>query len=170
MRLSSFPLATHPDDAARDMALYRDLAAGKRAAYAIEKRYRRKDGRIVQGSLVVALVRDPFGRPLHTIGMLTDITALKAAEAGLTEAQHQIALLREEAARRDRQLHQQDSGLTNQEWEVMQLVVQGRKNAQIAARLHIAETTVKTHIRHINEKLGTANRREIAALARERGW
>lgn len=170
LRQGVFPLATHPDDAARDMMLFGELVAGQRESYAIEKRYLHRDGRIVQGRLIASLVRDAAGQPHRTIGMVEDITAQRAAEAGLSEAQHQIALLREEAARRDRQLHQQDSGLTDQEWAVMLLLAQGWKNAPIAARLHITAATVKTHIRHINEKLKTTNRHEIAALARERGW
>ncbi len=170
MRQGVFPLATHPDDAARDMALFRELVAGGRESYAIEKRYIHCDGRIVQGRLIASLLRDAAGQPHRMIGMVEDITAQLATEAGLTEAQHQIALLVEAAARRDNQLHQQDSGLTDQEWEVMLLLAQGRTNAQIAARLYITVATVKTHIRHINEELGTTNRHEIAALARERGW
>lgn len=170
LRLGTFPLATHPDDAARDMALFRALAAGKRDAYMVEKRYLRRDGRIVQGRLVASLVRDAFGRPRGTIGMVEDITALRAAEAGLTEAQHQIALLQEQAAQRDKQLQQQDSGLIDQEWEVMKRIVARQSNAQIAASLVVATATVKTHIHHINEKSGTRNRHEIAALAYEKGW
>ena len=106
----------------------------------------------------------------RALGIVEDITTQRAAEAGLSEAQHQIALLLAEATRRDRQLRQRHSGLTDQEWAIMLLLAQGRTNAQIAARLHITVATVKAHIRHINEKLGTTNRHEIAALARERGW
>lgn len=170
LRQGVFPLAIHPDDAARDMALFRELAAGRRESYALEKRYIHRDGRIVQGRLIASLVRDAAGQPHSTIGMVEEITAQRAAEAGLTEAQHQIALLLEEAVRRDRRLHQQDSKLTDQEWAVMLLLAQGRKNAQIAQYLYIAVSTLKRHIHNINAKLGTENSGGIVAVARERGW
>ncbi len=170
LRLGTFPLATHPDDAARDMLLFHELIAGKRAAYGLEKRYIRKDGRIVQGYLVASLVRDVFNRPHQTIGMIEDITAQRVAEAGLTEAQHQLALAQELATRQERELARLHTGLSAREFEVVRLIAQRRTNARIVARLAVEVATVKTHIRHINEKLGTANRHEIAALAWERGW
>lgn len=43
LRGRRFPLATHPDDAGPDMALFRELVAGRRDHYQIEKRYVRKD-------------------------------------------------------------------------------------------------------------------------------
>lgn len=170
LRLGAFPLATYPDDAPPDMALFRELAAGRRDAYTIEKRYVHRDGRIVQGYLIASLVRDTFGRPYQTIGMLTNITAQRATEAGLTEAQHQLTLARELAAQQEQELTQLKTGLSERELAVVRLIAQGRTNAQIATRLSIEAATVKTHIRHINEKLGTTNRHEIAALAWERGW
>ena len=152
------------------MALYRELVAGRRDAYAIEKRYLHRDGRIVQGRLTASLVRDPLGQPYRTIGMIEDITAQRATEAGLTEAQHQLALAEELAARQGRELARLHTGLSTREFEIAVLLAQGRTNARIAAHLAIEVATVKTHIRHINEKLGTTNRHEIAALAWERGW
>ena len=55
-------------------------------------------------------------------------------------------------------------GLSEREREVLLEVFTGRKNAQIAERLEIAERTVKFHISNINKKLSVGNRGELMAL------
>ena len=59
--------------------------------------------------------------------------------------------------------------LSPREREVLRLVGQGNSNAQIAARLYIAESTVKTHLLHAFEKLGVSDRTRAVTLAMERG-
>jgi len=55
--------------------------------------------------------------------------------------------------------------LTEQEIAVLRLVAQGLSNNEIAARLVLSENTIKTHIRHILEKLHLRSRAEAAAYA-----
>ena len=55
--------------------------------------------------------------------------------------------------------------LTGREQEILKLVAQGLGNKEIAVTLHISENTVKTHMRHILEKLSLNNRAEAAAYA-----
>ncbi|HZQ98659.1 MAG TPA: ATP-binding protein [Chloroflexota bacterium] len=71
---------THPDDRTTDWELYRQLAAGERDHFAIEKRFYRKDGRIVWCDLTASLVRDAAGRPLFSIALMEDITERKQAQ------------------------------------------------------------------------------------------
>jgi DNA-binding CsgD family transcriptional regulator/GAF domain-containing protein len=52
--------------------------------------------------------------------------------------------------------------LSRREHEVMELLVKGASNGQIAAQLVIAEDTAKTHVKRILRKLGAANRVEAA--------
>jgi LuxR family maltose regulon positive regulatory protein len=54
------------------------------------------------------------------------------------------------------------ASLSDREFEVYELLVQGRTNRQIAATLFIAESTTKVHVRHIFEKLGVRSRVEAA--------
>jgi DNA-binding CsgD family transcriptional regulator len=61
------------------------------------------------------------------------------------------------------------SALSEREAEVLRLLVQGHSNRRIAETLVISEPTVATHIRHILEKTGTANRTEAAAWAVREG-
>jgi len=55
--------------------------------------------------------------------------------------------------------------LTGREQEIIKLVAQGLGNKSIARTLYISENTVKTHMRHILEKLNLSNRAEAAAYA-----
>jgi len=55
--------------------------------------------------------------------------------------------------------------LTDREREVRALRADGLRNREIAERLVISEPTVKTHVRHVLEKLRFRNRAEAAAFA-----
>ncbi|GAA0522108.1 DNA-binding response regulator [Paractinoplanes deccanensis] len=56
-------------------------------------------------------------------------------------------------------------GLTRREAEVLGRIALGRTNVEIAAELHIAEATVKTHINNAFAKIGVRNRTEAASYA-----
>ena len=55
--------------------------------------------------------------------------------------------------------------LSERELEVLTLLGDALRNREIAERLYISEATVKTHVRHILEKLRMRNRAEAAAFA-----
>jgi DNA-binding CsgD family transcriptional regulator len=57
--------------------------------------------------------------------------------------------------------------LTPREAEVLALLQDGARNAEIAHELSIGIETVRTHARHIYRKLGIGSRRELARLTRE---
>jgi pimeloyl-ACP methyl ester carboxylesterase/DNA-binding CsgD family transcriptional regulator len=59
--------------------------------------------------------------------------------------------------------------LTAREREVLDLIAEGRDNAQIAAWLDVSEKTVRNHITHIYDKIGVENRARAIVLARESG-
>ena len=59
--------------------------------------------------------------------------------------------------------------LTCREVEVLQLAAVGATNKEIAAKLHLAESTVNYHIQHILSKLQLRNRTEAAAYATRKG-
>ncbi len=55
--------------------------------------------------------------------------------------------------------------LSEREREVLALLAEGLRNREIAERLVITEATVKTHVRHVLEKLRFRNRAEAAVFA-----
>jgi DNA-binding NarL/FixJ family response regulator len=63
-----------------------------------------------------------------------------------------------------------DAPLSAREQDVVQLVVEGRSNAEIAARLGISPKTVESHLRRLFERHGLASRTELAARALRDGW
>ncbi len=72
---------THPDDQAASLDRMERLLSGEIADYAMEKRYRRKNGDIVWGLLTVALARDDAGKPDYFITVIEDVTQRKIDEA-----------------------------------------------------------------------------------------
>ena len=63
----------------------------------------------------------------------------------------------------------EDLDLSEREQEVLRLLCQARTNHQIARRMSIADTTVKTHVSSIMRKMGVGNRLEIVVEAHRRG-
>jgi len=59
--------------------------------------------------------------------------------------------------------------LSEREREVLQLLAQGLSNREIAARLSLAEGTVKNYVTNVLQKLGARDRTQAALRARELG-
>ena len=59
--------------------------------------------------------------------------------------------------------------LTQRELDVFRLIARGLSNAEIGGELYISDTTVKTHITHILQKLDLRDRVQAVVLAHETG-
>ena len=68
---------THRDNRETDLDRRSQVLNGMRPNYATEKRYCRKGGSVVWGSLTVSLLRTPQGAPEHFVAVIEDITERK---------------------------------------------------------------------------------------------
>jgi DNA-binding NarL/FixJ family response regulator len=70
-------------------------------------------------------------------------------------------------------LHQNEKpdigDLTARGREILEMVVEGLSNAQIAGRLYLSESTIKQHLGAVYRKLGVRNRTEAAKTMRDHG-
>jgi DNA-binding CsgD family transcriptional regulator len=60
--------------------------------------------------------------------------------------------------------------LTSREHDILRLIVEGMTNRAIARQLSISNDTVKSHIRHIIQKMHVKDRTQAAVVATRRGW
>ena len=74
-----------PEDRSIDDDLFKELVEGRRESYVMERRYRRKDGRIIWARINYSLVRDVDGKPDYLIGIIEDIDEQKRASERLSE-------------------------------------------------------------------------------------
>jgi PAS domain S-box-containing protein len=84
---------THPEDIPGNREIYEELLAGRIPSYCYEKRYLRKDGSRVWVNTTISLIRDASGTPLHSIGVVEDITGRKEAEEALRESEERYRTL-----------------------------------------------------------------------------
>lgn len=135
------------------------------------------------GAVVLLLVSAQIWL-LHTLRLIAAWRVIEKWEAvTITMALIMSALLQARDARWDWQQEQWqternaersrfrriESGLSKREWEILHLLADASLSyKQIGERLSCSESTVKTHVRHIGEKLGVSGRKEIVARADER--
>ncbi|MWJ35922.1 response regulator [Clavibacter michiganensis] len=92
--------------------------------------------------------------------LLAAVRAAAAGESALAPAIASRLLARMRAPR---------VSLSSREIEVLRLVADGASNTDVAARLHITDATVKSHLVHVFSKLGVSSRTGAVAAARELG-
>ena len=83
----TFGELTLPEDRGASDAAHREMLAGERDEFMIEKRYRRKDGAAAWVNVVVKLLRDGAGRPNYFVAVVADIAERKRLEQQFLRAQ-----------------------------------------------------------------------------------
>jgi diguanylate cyclase (GGDEF)-like protein/PAS domain S-box-containing protein len=83
----------HADHLAEQLELHRELMAGHRSVYELEKRYRRKDGSIVWAQTRTSLIAGSGDEGQSAIAMIQDITERKLAELEVRSNRDRLALI-----------------------------------------------------------------------------
>ncbi|HZC96061.1 MAG TPA: PAS domain S-box protein, partial [Bradyrhizobium sp.] len=104
---------THPDDLAADDAKFNRILRGEIDGYSMDKRFIRKDGKVVDTTISTKCVRRSDGSIDYLVGLLQDITERKQAENQLKVSREQLRNLtdrlhharEEESTRIARELH-----------------------------------------------------------------
>ncbi|MCS5510963.1 response regulator transcription factor [Curtobacterium flaccumfaciens pv. flaccumfaciens] len=91
------------------------------------------------------------------------LAAVRAAAAG------ESALAPAVASRLMARMRAPGVSLSAREIEVLRLVAEGASNVDVAARLHITDATVKSHLVHVFSKLGVGSRTAAVSEARSLG-
>ena len=119
---------------------------------------------LAAGASAFLLKASPPEDLLHAIRVVASGDALLAPSV-TKRLIEQFAHRPERAARGAKRLEE----LTSRELDVLKQVARGHTNAEIAVNLHVAETTVKTHVAHVLDKLQLRDRVQAVILAYEAG-
>jgi PAS domain S-box-containing protein len=92
----TFQGITYPDDRPIGHDLFRQVLAGEREYAWLEKRYVRKDGRLVWVLISSTAIRDDLGHPLYFVSQMQDVTERKDAERILRQANLELETRNEE--------------------------------------------------------------------------
>jgi len=87
----TFKDLTHPDDLTKDLYNIKKLHNKEISVYKTEKRYLRKDGQVIWGSLTVTGTDDSEGQFLYYLGIIEDITRRKNAEQKILQLNERIS-------------------------------------------------------------------------------
>jgi NarL family two-component system response regulator LiaR len=108
-----------------------------------------------------ALEAGAIGYLLKDVSADALVRAIRAAHAGNTTLSPEVAQTLVVAANQPRP----GLNLTARELEVLALLVEGLNNTQIAGKLSVRPSTIKSHVSNILSKLGVASRTEAVTLA-----
>lgn len=114
-----------------------------------------------RASVVEAIQAGAIGYLLKDIRAAELRSAIKAAAAGQVQLSPQASAYLLSAVR----MPERPEPLTPREMDVLRLLAQGLSNKEIARALHLAEETVKDHVRHILAKLGVQSRTQAVLAA-----
>lgn len=108
-----------------------------------------------------SLKNGAFGYVCKDVSAADLIKAIRAVHAGKKYLQAEVASILGENFGLEE--------LTKTERKILQAIVAGKANKEIAFDLNVSENTVKTHVKNVFEKLGVSDRTSAATLAIKRG-
>jgi two-component system, NarL family, response regulator LiaR len=117
-----------------------------------------KEGELIKNALEAGAI----GYLLKDVSADELAQAIRAAHAGRATLSMEVTQSLVQSANQPPAL---GLDLTEREREVLKLMVEGLNNPQIAGRLSVSPSTIKSHVSNILSKLGVASRTEAVTLA-----
>ncbi|MFA5125027.1 MAG: PAS domain S-box protein [Patescibacteria group bacterium] len=93
LKKMTFADITHPDEIKRDVEKVKLLLKGKIPIYNVDKRYIRKDKKIIYGRVSATLIKDNSGEPLYFLTIIEDITQHKKWEEEIKQSEERYSNL-----------------------------------------------------------------------------
>lgn len=93
----TFSDVTHPDDVHIGLDAAKKLVSGETDYTMFEKRYVRKDGKLIHVVISPTVIRDGDGNPVHFFALFQDVTERKEAEIRLRESEDRFRTIFEQA-------------------------------------------------------------------------
>lgn len=121
-----------------------------------------KEKELIQSALQAGAI----GYLLKDVSAVELVQAIRAAHAGLSTLAPAVV---QSMSNTTDQPSLPDYNLTEREQEVLVLLVDGLNNSEIAEKLIVSPSTIKSHVSNILAKLGVTSRTEAAALAVRQG-
>lgn len=84
---------THPDDEEVTERLLNAVTIGKVPSGRLEKRYVRKDGRVVWGDISISAIRDAAGNPMAAVEVIADVTQRQESQTALIGSEERMRLI-----------------------------------------------------------------------------
>jgi len=158
-----------PDVILMDMAL--PVMDGATATHAIRQRFPQiqiivltsfKEGKVIKKALEAGAI----GYLLKDVSADDLVRAIRAAHAGRATLSPEAAQALVETSNLP---PTPGLDLTERERDVLKLMIEGLNNTQIAGKLTVSPSTIKSHVSNILAKLGVASRTEAVTLALRNG-
>jgi len=154
-----------PDVILMDMAL--PVMDGATATHAIRQRFPQiqiivltsfKEGKVIKKALEAGAI----GYLLKDVSADDLVRAIRAAHAGRATLSPEVSQALVETSNLP---PTPGLDLTERERDVLKLMIEGLNNTQIAGKLTVSPSTIKSHVSNILAKLGVASRTEAVTLA-----
>ena len=107
---------------------------------------------IISGGIKTELVITSIAIVAFFIGAVINKKAIKPSEETTSEINHQKI---------------KELEITSREYEVLELIAKGFSNKEIAATLFLSESTIKTHVSNLLNKLNAKRRTQAIQIAKE---